>query len=500
MDGFQQTQSSGDDGCGRYRLRSRPGQRSNHLGCCLVPHHLPDVRIACLRIWSALCCLAIILAATPIRGQSYSGDGVFRSLRVRKEATVHLNERHSFSQRELPEFSGTYCGGLTPSGLANTCRQEGTSRYLWVPRFNLPVGTSSDPAQTRDVVLVPLGMVGGESESLLDAREYDFASSIVDTGLYIKWPINHEPERCNVVLETNKFTESDCSQVNSCHNVGWFPVEATWYGKEVGVCLGNAEEPLHINSGGVPIEDDGLPSSSWGKFYKFKDPPERVDPCRVIKYLGLIRLPTKDVIFAFSVFRNFAVYRTSTRSLEPYNFEFHSNAGRPCPSMFPVPLHNTAIIYEGRTLNHWPHEFPVVTYRLRQPFVPRCPYEYNGANFALSEGLWVSGKQSLTFGTAYTNYTHRVCMNHRFETSYSLPGSQFVRNTVSTIFRVLFDILAEVVQQVWNSAAAVFHQVDENYRLSEVCVIIIVTAVYFDSAYKIGVGVALYATTVGLRR
>lgn len=396
----------------------------------------------------------------------------------------------------LMAMSFTHCNPPWP--LLAFCHPEfkWTTTRVW-GNLTFPVGTLVIKGQTVTVACPPLYTIDWSDTTDLFGQNMSFSETFYKTGAYTKWPFVHPPKRCVTVLETNTLFPADCPAYQSCGGMTWTQIDSSWYGREVGMCIGPGDV------GHVSITDQdiyyhgGALAADWGAIYKPKHFSEDYDVNHVLQHLTLIRFTNRDVLIMHDVYKN---YITADRSGLTLNSIAHMSASGStiCPSMLPAAYYGQGIIYDGPTLVEWPPGVPMNVPRSDAYFAPTLPQL--GKVY-----LQVNSSHIMTLerGGAWLYNTRRepvVCMSHTYVTAYAFPGHAWLKSALTAIINILVDVVLSLVGSFTGAVSDTLLVVNSTYRFYEMIFIAAVVLWRGGSVWKSAVAMAAYGIVIGFAR
>lgn len=357
-----------------------------------------------------------------------------------------------------------------------------------------------------NVVAVPRDLAVNDPSRLSNDRYqiWSFDSQLVDTGTYLSWPLEHPPRDCLTLLETNALAHSDCPVSRSCGNVVFQKLETSWYGKELGLCTGTIVPHVTIDNGTARTRD-GSQSLHWGPLYSFVNAGTATDLYGTLQNMRLLRLPGRDIMFAYKATLNLAGLTGSPYSVvdKPTIFQPYFNKdpqGAFCMWVNPPERARRLVFYDGPTLTAWPTFTPVMSLHLLSSYLPpSCPV------YPKRPPMPINGDHQVSFGNGTLGLVTPdqpllQCAAYKHISAYSVPGSVWIKSMVDFLLESLEHIITSIVRAILSVTYDLVVEFNEKFLLFEISLLAGFAMWYSDSIVRTAVVCAIYAAVFGVSR
>lgn len=385
-----------------------------------------------------------------------------------------------------------------PPPLAVVCHgtfnQTGTKVY---GNMSFAFGNIFDSGgRVVSVVCPPIGNIDWAQRGDIFGQNYTLNNVFYPTRTFTRWPLVHPPKRCVTVLETNVLAPADCPGYQSCGDMTWTQVDRSWYGKEVGLCVGPGAQHTSVTTSGVYYHG-GVRATDWGMIYLARPMSSDYDVQQAHRDLMLIRFKHRDVMIMSAVYHNFISINSSGPTLTNVGHQTTSG-GDICPTMLPAARSGEGLIYDGPTLNEWPTGVPINVPLRQEYFEPRrgvgnTRVRINNTHIALlttSDLLW----------EIWVGDEQVICMPHGYVTAYAFPGHTWLRSALTSIANILLDVIISLVTTLTSAVVDVLSVANDTYRFYEMSVVFALIIWRYDSPWRAALAVVAYGMVVGFTR
>lgn len=357
-----------------------------------------------------------------------------------------------------------------------------------------------------NAVFVPRDLsVNDESRVSNDRFDiWSFEKQLVDTGTYLSWPLEHPPRECLTLLETNALAHSDCPVSRSCGNVAYQQLDVNWYGKEMGLCTGALVPHVTVNNGTARTRTGSI-SQDWGPLYSFADAGQFTDLYKVLQNFRLLRLPGRDIMFAYKATLNLvgitAKPYSAVDTTTPFQAYYNKDPSGPfCMWVNPPERSRALVFYDGPTLTSWPRFTPVMALHIASSYKPpacyaqpeRGPVPLNGAQRLLMGNG--------TLGLVEPDAPQLVCAPYKHISSYSAPGAVWIKNMLNYLLESIEHIITATVRAILSVTYDLAIEFNDRFKLFELSLLAGYVMWYTDSMIRTAVVCSLYAALLGLQR
>jgi len=306
------------------------------------------------------------------------------------------------------------------------------------------------------------------------------------------------------LLETNTLAHSDCPVSRSCGNVAYQQLDVNWYGKELGLCTGTLVPHVTIHNGTARTRTGSL-SQDWGPLYSFANAGQATDIHNVLDNFRLLRLPNRDIIFAYKATLNLVgieskPYQATDKTITLQAYYNKDPSGPFCMWVNPPERSRNLVFYDGPTLTKWPPFTPVMTLHLESSYLPpvcraqpaRAPIPLNGAQrLQMGNG---------TLGLVVPDSPLLVCAPYKHISAYSAPGSVWIKSVLNYMLESVEHIITVVFRALLSVTYDLVIEFNDRFKLFELSLLAGYVMWYSDSMIRTAVACAIYAAIFGLQR
>jgi hypothetical protein len=313
------------------------------------------------------------------------------------------------------------------------------------------------------------------------------------TGKYIRWPPNPIPRRCAYILDTNVLLEAQCTLPASCGQPRWIIQHVTWWGREVGLCIG----------AGTIREGANLEERGWVEIQKLTPDPS-MDACGVSPLLFLVQFKNgSKVVAPRTLLSNTAIYHAAAGSLEISIPQVTAHISqKPCPA---VSAHQWT-----RPFNR-PEDVPFLATRTLSSAIPfrssRLTWARdilptaNGSIMGVAQVVSEDGLPLYVLGQVLSrDVPEYACLNEDYRKEYSLHWLNSVEHVLENIFRAIFTLLGEALIELRHVIIETYHTLDEQYYLTESAVVFLLATWRLDRWISVAAVTLCYLWVTGFTR
>lgn len=298
------------------------------------------------------------------------------------------------------------------------------------------------------------------------------------------WPPSSVNYRCVSLLSTNKLLPADCDLPHFCGEPVWHEYNSTWYGQELGLCVGTA------------FEDFSAPGHMWCKVHTIHyNPTYSQITFRVVREID--RLEQFRVLECGSKFVLISAWQLSHLDVRDSRGQLHvgkfvlkdvgSNLALSKYAEVSRPLLVGSRHY---LLTRLPFRIAVDTAYSHLLLDPPKPFSWRVGD---EQCLTLLGVRTCAPPVAKLHTVIRT-------TRYRIPGFGIIRHAIEFVLSVLsdifFDSLTFIVNESWQAILAA----NSSWRIFEAALLFSTVLLQYDSLWKALLALFALIGTFGLRR
>lgn len=325
------------------------------------------------------------------------------------------------------------------------------------------------------------------------------------TSTFVNLPFSQVASKCIEILNTNKLLPSECTLPPHCGQQHWHQISSTWYGGEVGICVGlGVTPPIPYNHSAFHGFIDSR--HQWARLYQIYlqadyaiDEPfvelDVDDDDNILDELVLAE-HSNGIWYLFTKYQvSFSsIYNMDSQEISYGTRALHINdaQGLHICHMTPSPGPMTDPIYQGtydEVLQHVPIMFNAVSLGT-YPKLPTSTDEhtYNETHSILPNGSFLWHKINPT------------CSPYTETTAYSIPGFSYVKKLIAWTVELLISTATDLIASTFGDITQTISDLNTRYRIVETCVVVMLSAWHYPEFYRPAIITTLYLLFVGIKR
>lgn len=316
---------------------------------------------------------------------------------------------------------------------------------------------------------------------------------------FFAYPYRTPPNYCTEILQTNVLAQSECSTPRRCGSTSWKKISSTWYGQEIGICLGiGANVPYKTTTNG---RWDGWYDPSinfWSSIYKF----DLLLPAST--YITSAKLSDQPSLDAYRIIQKYdGTWMLTTIGALAHATKYDPNDGS-------LTIQASLRTSEGKYCLEFPRDEGIVKYEpiitatslidlaLRLPFPATAEIDANnGKRFNP-----VSRFKKFNMITPYDKssclylYQHDItltqcptediiCELHAQTTSYSIPGMTLIKRSFLWILEEIWAIILNTLEWIYTTLLDLLKIMNTDFYVYEYALLTLFLMFYYHNLYRI---------------
>lgn len=301
---------------------------------------------------------------------------------------------------------------------------------------------------------------------------------------------------CNYILTTNQLLQAECVLPKRCGTPFFQKISSTWYGQEVGICIGigsslpylkeNHNDKINdLDNYFIPPDWYAIVTIQTQKFNSFSYYETKGTKYSCIMQSSINQNQQNELI---ALVDSAYIPTYLTQSYIPFLLQYYVSINR-----FIIPSLTEA---NGKFCSSYIKNINFISSNNPQPSYRNLPYMYS-FNTPYPQRCSRLKSQPLPVPIVPINETHILltnstpfqtieykffpsCLPYSETSSYSFPGSSLIIQTFETILEYLINIIVDLFYFITDTAIDIFYKINAQIKLIELLVLLLSFSVKFS--------------------